>query len=81
MKYRFQGKITFDVDTEHPDFPCMEKSKGLEFSDVYTMDSDYFYNSDAMEGYIKRDLALIAGGGYNTDHIHNLRYEIQKLKC
>jgi len=51
MKYRFQGKITFDADAEHPDFPCMEKSKGLEFSDVYTMDSDYFYNSDAMEGY------------------------------
>ena len=28
--------------------------------------------------YIKHDLKLVAGGGYNTDHIHNVKFEIEK---
>jgi len=79
MKYQIEGKIVFDVDVKHPDFSCMKKSKGLEFSDVYTMDLDYFYGPDDMKDYIKSDLALVAGGGYNTDHIHNVKYEIKTI--
>ncbi len=52
-------------------------NKELTFSDTYTFNSDYT-KEDAVN-YIKRDLKLIAGGGYNADHIHNVTFDIEKL--
>ncbi len=77
---KFKGKIRYTVDTEHPDIKYMEdwtENKVFSFSDTYTFDSSYT-EEDAVN-YIKRDLKLIAGGGYNADHIHNVTFEIEKL--
>lgn len=78
---KFKGTIRFTVDSEHPDFKCIKKpDQEQSFCDTYTF--DYFSWGDDVEGmeaYIKQDLALIAGGGYDTDHIHNVKYTIVRL--
>ncbi len=77
---KFKGKIRYTVDAEHPDIKYMEdwtENKVFLFSDTYIFDSSYT-KEDAIN-YIKRDLKLIAGGGYNVDHIHNVTFEIEKL--
>ena len=52
------------------------KEKTFTFSDTYTFNSDYTEEEAII--YIKHDLKLVAGGGYNTDHIHNVKFEIEK---
>lgn len=79
LKRRFHGKITFTMDKEHPDVKCVEdwtEDKVMKFADYYEFSTDY--TKDEIESYIKHDLMLVAGGGYNTDHIHNVTFEIRQ---
>lgn len=48
----------------------------LSFDDTYTFDDNY--TQEDCINYIKRDLKLVAGGGYNSDHIHNVTFEIER---
>lgn len=77
MKYH--GKISFTIDKEHPDIEYVKdwtEGKVLTIEDTYTFNSDY--PKESIIAYIKNDLSLVAGGGYNTDHIHNVKFEIEK---
>lgn len=77
MKYH--GKISFTIDKGHPDIKYVNdwtEDKILTFTDTYTFNDDY--TEESIVQYIKRDLSLVAGGGYNTDHIHNVTFEIEK---
>ncbi len=77
---KFKGKINYTMDSEHPDKKYVEdwtENKVFSFSDTYAFDLSYT-EGDAVN-YIKRDLKLIAGGGYNADHIHNVTFKIEKL--
>ena len=77
MKYH--GKISFTIDKEHPDIKYVKdwtEDKVLTIEDTYTFDGDY--SKENIIAYIKNDLSLVAGGGYNTDHIHNIVFEIEK---
>ena len=49
---------------------------GYEFADYYEFSMDY--TKDEIESYIKQDLKLVAGGGYDTEHIHNVNFEIRQ---
>ena len=49
----------------------------LSFDDTYTFDDSY--TEEECINYIKRDLKLVAGGGYNSDHIHNVTFEIERV--
>ena len=67
------------MDAEHPDIKYVDdwtEEKEFTFSDTYTFNNDYT-EEDAI-CYIKRDLKLVAGGGYNADHIHNIVFEIER---
>ena len=78
MKYR--GKILFTIDIEHPDFDYVEgweEDKVYYFIDVYTFNNEL--TEESIIDFIKYDLMLVAGGGYNTDHIHNVKFEIEKI--
>lgn len=80
MKKRFYGKITYTIDKNHPDIKHVKdwtSEKIYDFEDVYFF-ADYYDDEDCI-GYIKRDLRLVAGGGYNSDYIHNVLFEIRKL--
>lgn len=74
--YKFKATIKFDCDGNHPDAP---NELGLEYTDVYTFHPDHYAygDRDAMRRYIKRDMALVAGGGYDTDTIINVRFDIE----
>lgn len=78
-KRHFKGEIWYTMDEQHPDRGCVPDWTPIKveyYSDVYKIDEDYFYGRDDIEEYITHDLKLVAGGGYNTDHIHNCRVEI-----
>ena len=78
MKYH--GKITFTIDKNHPDIkyvPDWTEDKVLTFKDIYTFDNNY--EKESVINYIKNDLMIVAGGGYNADHIHNVTFDI--VKC
>lgn len=79
MKTSFKATIKFDCDGNHPDAP---NEQGLQYTDTYHFDTDVFSGGndrDAMLSYIKHDLALVAGGGYDTDTIINVKYDIEAV--
>ena len=75
-KIKVKGVIYYKVKKNHPDLqyiPEDERDKTLEFCDVYNIDTDEFWGRDHIESYIKHDLKLVAGGGYDTDTIKNVK--------
>ena len=77
---KIHGKISYIVDTEHPDIKYIKdwsKNKVYTFEDTYTFDNCYTF--DDAKSYIESDLRLIAGGGYNSKHIHNVKFEITSV--
>lgn len=81
MNKTFYAKITYTIDEEHPDMPYIKdwnKDKLFEFSDKYTFRESLFENDDELINYIKNDLRLVAGGGYNSQHIHNVFFDIKR---
>lgn len=79
MKRLVKATIFYKMDEEHKDKDYVvggwEKGKVYSFSDTYSIEEGSFYSDDDMYTYIKHDLALVAGGGYNTDHIYDVRFE------
>jgi hypothetical protein len=79
---KIYGKITYTCDSEHPDIQYMNdwnENKVYTFEDTYTIKEENFYGDDDIMSYIKNDLRLVAGGGYNSKHIHNVEFEIRKI--
>lgn len=76
MIRKFKAKITYTTDSGHPD---TKEIKRMSFEDVYKIDENCYFGYDHMMSYIKKDLRLVAGGGYNTDHIHNVEFNITEI--
>ena len=77
MGATIRGKIEYTIDKDHPDIkfvPDWTANKVFTYEDKYVFNDAY--SEDDMWNYIKTDLALVAGGGYNADHIHNIKYTI-----
>ncbi len=73
---KVKGVIYFKVKKNHPDLECIpedERDKTHEFCDIYNIDTGCFYGREDIESYIKHDLKLVAGGGYHTDTIKNVK--------
>ena len=77
MKYR--GTISYRITEDHPDRKYFKGnlSKRLTYSDIYTFQEDI--PRESIINYIKYDLALVAGGGYSTDHIRDVRFTIKEV--
>lgn len=77
MITKIKATIVFDTLATHPD---TQNAKAMSFTDTYSFNSDMFDNTmDNMKNYIERDLRLIAGGGYNSKHISNVKISYQVL--
>lgn len=79
-KYQYQGKISYTIDKEHPDIKYVKdwtENKVFTFEDTYTFNDNYL--EEEIVDYIKHDLKLVSGGGYNTEHIHNVTFEIKRI--
>ena len=83
MKY--YGKITYEIDENHPDVNYVVggwyKGKVFEYEDTYGFDERLYSleDHDMFVNYINKDLKLVAGGGYNSEHIHNVKFEIRRM--
>ena len=77
MKYK--GTISYRITEDHPDRKYFKGdiSQRLTFSDVYTFKEDM--PKETIVAYIKADLALVAGGGYNADHIRDVKFTIKEV--
>lgn len=81
-KIKIFAEIKFTMDEKHPDIkyvPEWHPDKIFTFSDTYTINPDHFYCMDDIKSYIKHDLMLIAGGGYNSDYIHNVEFTFRRV--
>ena len=80
MKIRYTGKIEYKILPGHID-RCCDKDwtpdKIYTFQDTYTFEYGY-YSTDEIRSYIKHDLALVAGGGYDSKHIDIVSFEIKQ---
>lgn len=78
---KYKAKISYRIKKTHPDIGCVKgwtPEKVFEFEDVYTFQEGW-YEPDYEKDYIKHDLRLVAGGGYTTDGIKDVKFEIQKI--
>jgi len=74
-----KGKILFRITKDHPDWKYLkeeekigEVSKQLEFEDTYAFREKVPKSN--MKAYIKNDLLLVAGGGYDTKHVYDVKF-------
>lgn len=83
-----KGTLYYTVDEGHTDYPFMsdkQKHGVNKVSDTYLFDvydpidnpSGYWSGDDleGMKNYVRHDLALVAGGGYTSKHIHIVKTE------
>ena len=77
---KIRAKIYYTIKETHPDKDCVvggwDPNKVYDYEDIYTIDSNRFQGEDDIKDYIKTDLKLVAGGGYNWKHIDNIRFEM-----
>jgi hypothetical protein len=73
-KFKLKGTVNFTTKNNHPDI----KNYTGEHSDIYTFDSE-IYDIESAKSFIKRDLKLIAGGGYRADTIKNVNIDITRI--
>lgn len=75
----YVARISYTIDKDHPDRKYIEnwtENKEFHYDDIYKFSDNYCGNPIA---YIKNDLRLVAGGGYNSEHIHNVKFKITKI--
>lgn len=78
MKKTIRATIKYTVDSAHPDIKYIRNPEEPQsFTDLYTVDTDYFWSTDDIYSYIRDDLRLVAGGGYDSDHIHNVTFDFK----
>lgn len=79
MKY--YGKITYEIDENRPDVDCVVGGT-FNYEDTYDFNERLYSpeDHDMFVNFIKKDLKLVAGGGYNANHIHNVKFEIYRME-
>ena len=81
-KIKIFAQIKYTIDKKHPNIKGVSEwypGKIFTFSDTYTINPDYFYGMDDIKSYIRDDLRAVAGGGYNSDHIHNVEFTFKMI--
>lgn len=77
MKRTYHATIKWRCKANHPDTD--DTKTRFTYSDDYFIDDDYFEDENAIKSYIRHDLALVAGGGYDTDTITDVAYSIRSM--
>ena len=80
---KMKGVIKWKVKPTHPDIQGIPeeywKDKLFTYEDEYSFDPEYEWTEESAVEYIKRDLKLVAGGGYNCDHIYDVEIETEDV--
>ena len=78
---KIKGTIYYKMAKAHPDIEYIDPmlaNNVMVYSDTYQFKS--YYDEDFIRNYITNDLKLIAGGGYNFNHIYNITVKIERVK-
>lgn len=78
MVQKIKATIRYNTDAQHPDTNGRALNN-QEYTDVYTINTDYFYGPEDIQDYIKQDLLLVAGGGYDWKHINNYKFTLRSV--
>lgn len=79
---KLRMEIKYQMYNTHPDYltvPKENRRKSQTFSDIYTYNLLEKGDEEWAVLFAKRDLAYVAGGGYRTDTIYNVRYRWEFL--
>lgn len=79
MKKEYKAKIVYKMKPTHPDVDFVEDwgiGKEYTFEDVYHIENANDYSMEEIYNYIKSDLRLVAGGGYDSKNIYGEKFEI-----
>lgn len=72
---KVNATIYYTMDRKHPDFQYVKDTKKeLSYMDTYIFDVGMYPTKEDRERYMKSDLRLVAGGGYDSKHIHNVKF-------
>lgn len=80
MKKVVKATIRYNITKDNPDFKYVESpEKPLVFTDTYRFspESEFYDDPDYMMNFIKQDLLLVAGGGYDTKGVTNVKFEFK----
>lgn len=83
MTRKFNAQIIYKMKPTHPnynDLPTGQwfRNRVLTYEDEYSIHLDV--DDEAIMRYIKSDLKIVAGGGYNADHIDVVDFLIEEIK-
>lgn len=77
MEIVVDGELTYKMKDTHPE---IKEDKDIEkvrsYSDRFHIDTDRFFGTNHWMNHIRRELALVASGGYATKHIEILDIEV-----
>lgn len=79
---KINAVIKYKIKENHPDLKYVEgwnRDKVFEFEDTYNIDPDSFWGEDHINSYIRHDMELVAGGGYDTDTIEVVSYKTKRV--
>lgn len=71
-KNKYFAKITYKMDDTHPDFIEEYRDKIMTYEDIYKFDAQR--DPEDAEYAAKEDMMLVAGGGYDWNHIKVLDF-------
>lgn len=79
---KIKATIKYKMKENHPDLKYVKgwnRDKVFEFEDTYNIDPDSFWCEDSMNSYIRHDMALVAGGGYDTEGIEIVKFNMERV--
>lgn len=84
MKKCFDAEIKYKMDENHPDISCVKnwrRNRVFKYKDTYSFASYHplYESEEEMREFIESDLKLVAGGGYNADHIYDVQIKIRPV--
>lgn len=78
-----KAKLTYTIKPTHPDFQYLTESwlpeKRFTDEDTWHINPDCFYEEEDIEDYIKENMLLTAGGGYDWNGIDNIEFEMKEV--
>lgn len=83
MTVNYKGKIAYKMHPTHPDYNHVvggyKPRDVLTYEDKYWFNPEFFNGEEGMILYIKNDLMRVAGGGYNSRHIYDVEFTIERM--
>lgn len=83
MTISYKGKIAYKMKPTHPDYNHVvggyNPGDVLTHEDVYYIHPEYFNGEEGIIRHIKDDLMIVAGGGYNSRHIYDVEFTIERM--